>query len=705
MESKSAQVGNVMKGVPPPDTTPATSVQDVGQPHMAPKNVLERRKLSPLTPYKAEAWERELRNAGALKRFAKILEGLRLGFRIDFPSISNVQAPPNKDSISEFSNEFESIIKKELDKGRYVGPFSAKALEDLIGPFQSSPLSIIPKPGKPGKFRIIQNFSFPHASNVPFPNPSVNSCIDVNNFPTTWGKFSVVYQLIANLPPGSEAATRDIAEAYRTVPLHPSQWPAGVVRISDSLFCVDTCVAFGAAPSAGAYGLVADGGAEIFRNKGLGPLDKWVDDHIFLRIRLEYLEQYNEHRKEWNRLFASEGMQQTGGRIWFGRMCTDTGKLEELSENCSKPLQDHSQRTPRSEHDKLFTFCLQDIDDLSEDLGIIWERLKDQLFSTSTLYTGFIWDIELRIVSLSPAKVDKYLVAIHKWRKRHAHALQDVQELYGKLLHASAAAPRGRAYLTSLEEMIAYCGKKPFLPHRAGEHVDKDLNWWSLLLQSGGVSRPIYPTAKLSNPLAFSDASSGIGLGIVIGKRWRAWRLIPGWKTRDGKRDIGWAEAVAFELLIYTIASIPNIGRHVLVYGDNTGVVEGWWNRRHRNRAVNGVFRRINEFIHNLSRPFDVTTNYVASAHNPADDPSRGIYGPAELLLPSIRLPAELDGFLIDATEPLSATELRLLHNGSYSAPAAKLINRELVRQQAAERARVSRAEEELVIDKELREA
>lgn len=671
---------------------------------MAPRDVLERRKLAPLTPYKAEAWERELRNAGALDRFAKVPEGFRLGFKVDFPVISNVQAPPNRDSVFEFSSEFENIIRNELTKGRYIGPFSAAALESLIGPFQSSPMSIIPKPGKPGKFRLIQNFSFPHSANESFPNPSINSCIDASNFPTTWGKFSVVYRLIASLPPGSEAATRDVAEAYRTVPLHPSQWPAGVVRVSDTQFCIDTCAAFGAAPSAGAYGHVADAGVEIFRNKGIGPLDKWVDDHLFLRIRREHLEQYNHFRKGWNETFACEGMRQSGSRLWFGDICPDTRTLEELSEDCSKPLQDHSHRSPRSEHDKLFAFCMQDINEASEDLGLIWERLKDQLFAVSTIYIGFSWNIELRIVSLSSIKVDKYLSAIHKWRKRHAHVLQDVQELYGKLLHACAAAPRGRAYLTSLEEMISYCGKKPFLPHRAGETVENDLTWWSLLLQSGGVARPIYPTAKLQDPLAFSDASSGIGIGIVVGDRWRAWRLVPGWKTKDGKRDIGWAEAVAFELLIYTITLIPGIGKHVLVHGDNMGVIEGWWNRRHRNRAVNGVFRRINQFIHDLPYTLDIVTTYVASAHNPADNPSRGIFSSTELLLPAIRLPAELDDFLVDATEALSTTELRLLREGHYSAPAAKFINRELIRQQAEERARASRAEEEHLISRALRE-
>lgn len=488
------------------------------------------------------------------------------------------------------------------------------------------------------------------------------------------------------------------------VPLHQSQWPAGVVRISESEFCVDTCTAFRAAPSAGAYGHVTDAGAEIFHNNGIGPLDKWVDDYLFLRIRQEFLDKYNEYRKNWNESFAGDGMRQSGGRLWFGSMCPKVGKIRESSEDCSKPLQDLSNRSPRSDHDKRFTCNMQDIDDLSEDLGIIWQPSKDQPFRTFTTYIGFLWDIESRTVSLSPPKIDKYLTTIHKWRKRHAHILQDVQELYGKLLHACEVVPRGRAYLTGLEDMLSHCHNKPFLPHRAGSKVADDLNWWSLLIQSGGVTQPIVPTTKLQDLHAFSDTSSGIGIGIVIGHRWRVWHLIPGWKSHNGKQDIGWAEAVAFKLLAYAVTAIPNVSSHVLLNGDNTGVVEGWWKRRHRNREVNAVFRRISEFTHSLPRPVDIVTAYVASASNPADDPSRGIYGPQSLLLPPVELPAKLTDFLIDSMQPLSATELRLLRNGSYSAPAAKVINRQLIKQQAEERAEVSRDEEEFFISKALRE-
>jgi hypothetical protein len=119
---------------------------------MEPSAVLEHRRSNPLTPYIADEWERALREANALERFIKVPEGFRSGFFLDFPLITHIQSPPNKVSVDEYHAEFYTIIQKELRKGRYIGPFPLADIELLIGPFQSSPLSIIPKPGKPGKF-------------------------------------------------------------------------------------------------------------------------------------------------------------------------------------------------------------------------------------------------------------------------------------------------------------------------------------------------------------------------------------------------------------------------------------------------------------------------------------------------------------------------------------------------------------------------
>lgn len=338
-----------------------------------------------------------------------------------------------------------------------------------------------------------------------------------------------------------------MAEAYRTIPIHPSQWPAAVVRTSDTHGCIDTCVAFGATPSAGIYGHVADGEVEVMRHHGIGPLDKWVDDHIFLRIRREYIAAYNKMREKWHSEVSPE-IQRAGARIWFQGKYLDNDEPEEFNEDCSQPIRDLASTSPRSAHDSCFSYSFEDIDAVSNLLGIPWERTKDQPFSHAATYIGFLWDLKASTVSLSPSKAAKYLQAIHAWRKRQVHVLRDVEELYGKLLHACAALPCGRAYLTGLEAMLKTGSLKPFMPHRAHKKIADDLDWWTDKLQNGDVQRPISPPLPFSDIKAYSDASSTIGIGITIGERWGAWRLIPGWRESRGcSRDIGWAEAIGLE--------------------------------------------------------------------------------------------------------------------------------------------------------------
>ena len=67
----------------------------------------------------------------------------------------------------------------------------------------------------------------------------------------------------------------------------------------------------------------------------------------------------------------------------------------------------------------MFSYCLKDIDDLSVDLGIVWEKEKDQPFAPSTICIGFVWDVENRVVSLSPHKISKYL----QWLKKVSQCL------------------------------------------------------------------------------------------------------------------------------------------------------------------------------------------------------------------------------------------------------------------------------------------
>ena len=275
-----------------------------------------------------------------------------------------------------------------------------------------------------------------------------------------------------------------------------------------------------------------------------------------------------------------------------------------------------------------------------------------------------------------------------------------MQELYGKLLHAASILPQGRAYLTGFESMLATCARRPFVPNRPDKRIEKDLHWWRNKLRDEAVTRSIFSPPTFLDPNAYSDASSGVGIGITIGNHWHAWHLHADWRSLHRPKDIGWAEAIIFELLIRTLDSILPDSNHVILHGDNTGIIEGWRIGRHRNRAVNTIFKHIHSFLDLAHHICSVATRYVPSSDNPADRPSRGLYDPERLLLPAIPLPEHLREFLSDATDPLSARELRHLEEGKYSACATRIFNEWHAQQEATRRTRAeAQLEDKLVLN------
>ena len=75
----------------------------------------------------------------------------------------------------------------------------------------------------------------------------------------------------------------------------------------------------------------------------------------------------------------------------------------------------------------------------------------------------------------------------------------------------------------------------------------------------------------------------------MIGARWHAWTLEKGWE--QGERDILWAEAIGFKILASYVASLYPQHKQFKIYGDNTGVIEGWQKGHSRNPATNDVFQ------------------------------------------------------------------------------------------------------------------
>ena len=205
-DSYSVVSGRELKVAPHATTTSSTAVQDVARTHTEWILALMWSGLRAVSPCKAEAWEQALGLVGLLGHYSKITQGLREGFSFHYLLITSTQVPPNKDSVMVFAKDFQDTITLEILKGHYIGPFLRQEVKLILSPFQTSPFCIIPKPGKPGKLCLIQNLSFPHSPSQLYPNPFINSGINLDDFPCTWGTFNTICLLISSLPPGSQAA-------------------------------------------------------------------------------------------------------------------------------------------------------------------------------------------------------------------------------------------------------------------------------------------------------------------------------------------------------------------------------------------------------------------------------------------------------------------------------------------------------------------
>ena len=100
------------------------------------------------TPLVAEEWRAALEAAHITHKYPKIPEFIQTGADTSIHSLQSTFTPPNHLSILLYHTAFNNIVNSEFHKGRYWGPHSKEELETILGPFQTSPLSLIPKLGR-----------------------------------------------------------------------------------------------------------------------------------------------------------------------------------------------------------------------------------------------------------------------------------------------------------------------------------------------------------------------------------------------------------------------------------------------------------------------------------------------------------------------------------------------------------------------------
>lgn len=543
-----------------------------------------------ITPFVSDAWDKALRSSNLIYQFHDVPHSIRNGFNMGTPSTPHeTYTPPNHTSSLTHPQAILSYIHSELSLGRYTGPFSRSKLEQLIGPFRTSPLGVIPKPGT-DKFRLVQDFSYPR--NNPL-LPSINSEINLDDFRCDWGSFRQVVDIVLDAPPGSQAATLDVDAAFRRCPIHPSQQPNFII-MWNNLFYIDHVAPFGASSSGGVFGRVADALMAMLRFHNIGPALNWVDDFLF---------------------FA------------FPRNSSSYSPYN---------------WTPS------FPYSLESIFAFTSPLGWPWKDSKTQPFAPIFKYLGFIWDLIEKTVQIPDDKKSRYLQKLNSWTPGVKFTLRESQSLLGTLVHCSLAMPDSRSRLPALSRFTASFDTtlSPFIQKTPNASVLSDITWWrerlSMNFAGSHLRRPPPPV-----PIEFwVDASTDWGIGIVFNGNWDSWKFNANWRSNG--RNIGWAEFVAIEIGLIVAISNGFSNTHFTIRSDNQGVIHAIKGGKSRSPEQNSVLQRITLLLnsHNLW----ISSLYVQSSANLADLPSRGLPIP---LLPrrnfNISLPSVLKPFIISS--------------------------------------------------------
>lgn len=103
-------------------------------------------------------------------------------------------------------------LESELRLNRLVSQSKREA--SAIG-VHCSPVGVIPKKNRPGKWQLIVDLSSPEGS-------SVNDGVDKELCSLSYTSVEAIANKVAALGQGTMLAKMDIRQAYRMVPVHPS---------------------------------------------------------------------------------------------------------------------------------------------------------------------------------------------------------------------------------------------------------------------------------------------------------------------------------------------------------------------------------------------------------------------------------------------------------------------------------------------------
>jgi hypothetical protein len=160
-------------------------------------------------PLNPTAWSRWLANHPDRVYAQVLVDIINYGAKIGYTGPDQTILSRNLASAQESPETLSADLHAQLKKGQ-LGQ-----LAELPRNFISSPLGLVPK--SDGAWRRIHHLSHPQGN-------SVNDHIPPEWGTLTYTKFDQALQLIAEAGPGSTLVKRDLADAFRHIPVSPQDW-------------------------------------------------------------------------------------------------------------------------------------------------------------------------------------------------------------------------------------------------------------------------------------------------------------------------------------------------------------------------------------------------------------------------------------------------------------------------------------------------
>ena len=219
------------------------------------------------SPLIFDNWTRELSSHPDKAYTQYILRGISQGFRIGYNrhhqlrQSHSAMLTHNPEVISHYLSQEVSLARMKM--------FPVSHSTNI----HTSPIGVIPKKNKPGKWRLIVDLSSPTGHSV---NDGISSEWSSVSYPTV----DHLSSLILSLGRGAFLVKADIKEAYRMVPVHPQDQCLLGVQWGGNTY-VDTVLPFGLRSAPKNFSAVADALQWILVQKGLTILH-YLDDFILV---------------------------------------------------------------------------------------------------------------------------------------------------------------------------------------------------------------------------------------------------------------------------------------------------------------------------------------------------------------------------------------------------------------------------------------